>query len=355
MVRNVEDWADFRFVYFHTTEANYLQVPPERVKDIADQIASEVDGNSLPETIGLVGIPYSQSNSFYLNCLLPHEFGHFIYSQAASFDVETEIDKSLDAFTTVQNIADEEVISYRRDTLRRWIEETFCDLVALWLIGPAFTFAYSELTGASLSLGRELSDSTELYEFNNSYPADAARFYVHLQALKRLGWWNKISETASAPILVLKHFEHWSNDLYINIVLDEGDSIPDTDFMNLYKSLVGWLIDYVDETVPSGPSAVSDFDKQFPIISSYLERAVVPSTIRVGDERVYPSASVLLNSGYSFKLTRLANLLNRIDKRHPDSVTDVSELSERVELWILKSLEDQRLLTGQNNGSSSHE
>lgn len=348
MVRKIDDWKEFEFVYFHTSEANYLQVPSERAKDIADLIALEVGGEQFPITLGLVGIPYSQANTFFLNCLLPHEFGHFLYAQSSWSDIEPKINTAMEKLDQDLQINDDAIFSDRRDTLVRWLEETFCDLVALCLIGPAFSFAYSELTSASTLLGRSDSDLMEFFEFSQSYPSDAARFHVHFDTLVKLGWWQEIQELTAAPIQVLKRCEKWSDLSYVDYAPLPDDQISDSQFIEVYQELAVWLVDYVISILGSAAEAVKDYKDQFAVIGSYLERAVVPSTIITPKgTKVYPSPAVLMNAGYCFKLKMLPKLLERIIGRKTKSVKDSSELSERLELWILKALEDNKLLTGQ--------
>jgi len=347
MVRQVEDWKDFRFVLFHTSEANYLQVPAERIKDIADEIAREVGGDTFPDALGLVGIPYSQADTFFLNCLLPHEFAHFIYREAALSEISTKIDLAMERLDQELDVANDAVISYRRDTLASWIEETFCDLVALSLIGPAFTFAYSELTCASDLLGRADEEVMEFFEFSESYPSDAARFHVHQQFLVRLGWWEEIKERDAAPVHLLAKCETWSELSYGDYPILPEDTIPENRFVEVYRSLVPDLIDYVLENVTCATQWISSYSAQFPVIASYLERAIVPSTIIMDEGKVYPSPVVLINSGYCFKLGNMPDLFARIAGKSSDSVQDLSDMTERLELWVLKALEDYKLLTGQ--------
>jgi hypothetical protein len=50
---------------------NYLQMPVSEIKKTTDRLERVVhDPPSFPEDLGLIGIPYSQSSSIYLNCLV---------------------------------------------------------------------------------------------------------------------------------------------------------------------------------------------------------------------------------------------------------------------------------------------
>jgi hypothetical protein len=43
IVNSVDDWRDYKFVLFHTTEANYLQIPSGMARKAANDIAESVD------------------------------------------------------------------------------------------------------------------------------------------------------------------------------------------------------------------------------------------------------------------------------------------------------------------------
>jgi hypothetical protein len=62
---------------------------------------------------------------------------------------------------------------------------------------------------------------------------------------------------------------------------------------------------------------------------------------------VHPTPVVLINAAFRFFLTSLSTLIDNIDGKDKDSVADRSKYSERLELWMLKALEDHRLLTRQ--------
>jgi hypothetical protein len=96
-VNQLEELKDLKFTVFHSDRVNYLQLPPGTIKETADLIASLIGGTSFPLNLGLVGMPYSQSNGFFLNCLLVHEMAHVVYQDVYSVDVSTQKDKVLEA------------------------------------------------------------------------------------------------------------------------------------------------------------------------------------------------------------------------------------------------------------------
>lgn len=345
IVNEAEEWKQFEFVLFHTTQWNYLQVPSGMARDIANDIADLIGGSRFPINLGLVGIPYSQANSFFLNCLLPHEMAHFSYQEDSSAEVESEIDRALERMEQEIGTLGEEEISEWRDTLRRWVEETFCDLVALCQIGPAFTFAFAELTTAALIVGQPDGTPGDCYGFMSEHPAEAARFHVHLRLLKRLGWWEAISDLTSASISVLKSCENWSSCFYIQSFLPT--QVSDLRVFECYNEIVDWLVDHVIQTVGSSVDHIEGFKKYSATISEYLRRAIVPSTIIYDGKQVNPHPVVLINAIWSFRLTELNYLIQNVEGESVDSVQSVSRMTDRLELWALKAIEDYRLLAKQ--------
>jgi len=121
--------------------------------------------------------------------------------------------------------------------------------------------------------------------------------------------------------------------------------------LSCYDELCSWLIDFVPSRVKGHVNDVADFHDQSPIIAEYLRRAIVPSTIIVQGKIVHPRPVVLINAGYQFLLEKFSLLLENIEGEKPNSIESRSRLSARLELWLLKALEDHQLLT---KGVSNH-
>jgi hypothetical protein len=84
---------------------------------------------------------------------------------------------------------------------------------------------------------------------------------------------------------------------------------------------------------------------QSPIISDYLRRAIVPSTIIAEGRVEHPRPVVLINAGFQFWLENLPLLLTNIKGEPRNSIESRSRIGARLELWLLKALEDYPLLT----------
>jgi hypothetical protein len=344
-VQSVEAWKKYEFVLFHTNKANYFQVPSGMARDVANQIAQLVGGTNFPPDLGLVGIPYSQASGLLLNCVLPHECAHFIFEEFANHDVEFQVEHALDSMAAeIGGLADEQM-ALCVTTLNAWVQETFCDLLAICLIGPAFSFAFGQLEAASVLVGRAEGEPADLYLFTDNYPSDVARFYFHRKLLDRLGWWEQIKGWNSACIKVLEKNTQWSE--MCSVEGDVGASVSDKKLLKCYRDVCEWILDYLVREIPNAGKSVPDFMAQLPTICAYLKRAIVPSTIVCNGTLVHPSAVVLINAGYKFFLEDLPELLDEIDGQDPNSVASNSKIANRLEMWILKAVEDNRLLTTQ--------
>jgi hypothetical protein len=105
------------------------------VGDVANHIAAEVGGTQYPAGLGHIQIPYSQADGLFLNTILAHEMGHFIYQEYASHDVEVAIDTALGAMEKETGELNEGTAALCEELVSNWVQEVFCDLFAICLIG----------------------------------------------------------------------------------------------------------------------------------------------------------------------------------------------------------------------------
>ncbi len=344
--------AKYEFAVFHTNQANYLQVPSSIARDVANDIALLIGGKSFPPDLGLVGIPYSSCNGLFLNCLIPHELGHIVYQETELGEqIENSVDNLLEK---MQNEIDPTArnLSWCREKLIAWGEEMFCDLFAICLIGPAYSFAFSELMAASHIVGQEPGSPKEFFDFASHHPAGAFRFRVHAALLVNLGWWDTISDWTSAPIEVLRtRTDLRLYDLGLDALPPEG--VQQNPLIDCFSEVCNWLIDFVISAIPTDNALIQSFNDQSPTISQYLKRAVVPSSIVLKQKGVvYPGPIVILNSTFRFYLEELPELIRSVEGDIKDDVESRSKYSMRLELWALKGIEDSRLLAYQEKWPS---
>jgi hypothetical protein len=346
-LHEVDEWSLYRFTLFLSVEANYFEVPSEMVQEVADRIASLISGTQFPPCLGLIAIPYSQSDGLFWNCTLAHEMAHFILQEDASHDMDEQIDSSLESMESDIGELESSEIAYCKDLVSSWAEEVFCDLFAICEIGPAFSFAFSQLVGASMLIGRPEGEPADFYRFEKDHPAEVTRFHSHRQLLEKLGWWQEIQDWSSAPVQVLRLCEKRSALVSIELSEQLPSTVSQERLLQCYDEVCSWLIDYVPSRVKGPGNDVSEFKVQSPIIAQYLQRAIVPSTVIIDGKVVHPNPVVLMNAGFQFLLEEFSLLLSNIEAEDPNSIESRSRLTARLELWLLKAMEDHRLLTRQ--------
>lgn len=339
------NWREYRFTLFHTAEANYFEIPAEMARETANRIAALIGGTKFPQSLGLLGIPYSQGDGCFLNCILAHEIGHFIYQEDVSHTIQAEIDTALDRLVDEIADLDDEDLSFCTEVLRSWTEEVFCDLFAIFLIGPAFSFAFSQLVGASFLIEQPDGQPADFFSFIQTHPSEFSRLQKHQELLNRLGWWEVIKNWKSAFIEVLHRCASGSSLYAVEVVLPVN--ITQSRFLQCYEEICDYLVKYFADMTSNLVPSVQDFEREAAVISKYLRRAIIPSTIVIEGGYKYPTAVVLLNAGFRFFLEDFTLLLNNIRGENADSIETRSRLMRRLELWLLKALEDSRLLLNQ--------
>lgn len=345
-IHETEEWASYRFTLFHTAEANYLQLPLSMVGDVANNIAALVGGKQFPPGLGHVGIPYSQADGLFLNCTLAHEMAHFIYQRDISHDAEDKIDDALDRMVREIGDLDDDGKSLCQRLVGNWVQEVFCDLFAICLIGPAFSFAFSQLISASMLVGTPSGVPEALYKYTTDHPAEISRFQYHRKLLAKLGWWEQIKNWSCAPVQVLRVCIQDKSALWLEIDEDLPSTVTPERLFQCHGEVCNWLIGEVPKRVKGSRDSIATFETQSEVIADYLQRAIVPSTIVIRGKVIHPKPVTLINAGYKFLFENLRNLLTRIEGEKPDSIESRSRLTSRLELWLLKALEDYRLLPG---------
>jgi hypothetical protein len=318
-----------------------LQLPPGTVKEAADELADIVNGSKFPLSLGLIGMPYSQADGFLLNCLLAHEMGHVAYQEVYSTDVTTEIERVLEALEREVGILDDQDITLSLDTLKYWTEEIFCDLFAICLIGPAYSFALIELTGATLLADSPDADIDMFYSFMDYHPAEIARFHAHLMLHKKLGWWPEMEKISSSYVDVLAASK--SANVRIETTTIPKD-VGDERFLKCFWQIAGWLVKFVPKQVTFASDVIKSYRDQSDAICESFRQAVVPSTVVIGGSRVHPDPIVLINAAFRFYLEGIPKLIDNMEQGDRTSVEARSLAAERLEMWALKAIEDCRLI-----------
>jgi hypothetical protein len=274
--------------------------------------------------------------------------GHVAYQEVYSPDVTTQIESALEALEREVGVLDDQDITLSLDTLKYWTEEIFCDLFAICLIGPAYSFALIELTGATLLADLPDTVVDMFHSFTEYHPADIARFHLHLTLHKKLGWWPEIEKISSPYVDVLRVSETKSANVRI-----ETTTIPervgDERFLQCFWQISAWLVKFVPRQVTFASELITAYRDQSDRICESFRQAVVPSTVVIRGRRVHPDPVVLIDAAFRFYLEGIPKLIDNIEEGDPTKVESRSWSAERLEMWALKAIEDCRLIRRAEN------
>jgi hypothetical protein len=345
----IAGFENVEFTVFHLDEVNYLQVMASWFRQLTQKLAYQIPGApSFPTHLGLIGIPYSQSSAIFLNALIPHEMGHFVYQQLGKSNaLLPDIHASLSAELGGTLISPND----RRwcvDKLSSWAEEIFCDLFAVWMVGPAYVFAYTEIFDlANIPAVALLSSAPKRHlEFHAHHPADACRLSEHAKSLKELGWLPLIASFKTHYIDVLSHVASIAQTDY-NFTSDRPalEKLTVAAFFRLLHSVE----DANRSVVQALQAGASDYARYAKSVEDYLHSGVVPSTVLkpiqvnpAQPEFEHPDPISVLNVAYKIHLESIDMLLSQVGKL--DSVDARSEWTTRLEHWTSKAFEDYALV-----------
>lgn len=355
----IKGFESKRFAVLHTNQLNYFQISGSWVRSAASDIAAFVkdDAPDFDKDLGIIALPYSQSSSVFLNFALAHEVGHFAFQERAEAEnIRPAIVKLLLEVTAGMTLSLRDH-QWCRDQVLGWCEEIYCDLFALWLIGPCFSFSFIEIFGlsrlsSSVTLsGDSLPPIAKAANFTDSHPSMAFRIGEHTRFLKssELNWWDEINEKAEESSI-----DRTSHYLAL---MAEAEGLPQKTFqfqsklnpnpklstaaLETFFKAVGEVSRVVKEAFAGVPSEIGFFHVQHGVIEKYLSYGVVPSRLVFPDGAVQsPKIVALLNAANLFYLERLDLLIGKIQGGQPECLECRALWAERVEMWTSKALED---------------
>lgn len=127
---------------------------------------------------------------------LYHEMGHLIYNQYAYY-LKGTIEQSLIKYYNeeIQRVVHEQratwLITFFRGELNYWIEswvmEFTCDLIAVYLVGPAYAWTNLKLT--TLSSGKD-----QIFIDSPTHPSDESRMRAIFYLLGKMGHTQELTE-----------------------------------------------------------------------------------------------------------------------------------------------------------------
>ena len=294
----------------------------------------------------LIGIPSTQGRSLFLNCLVAHEIGEYVYSEKLLDDqLRPEVKAALGLVYGVEyETKDKTQKSGLVDTVISWAKELFCDLFAVYLVGPCYTFAYIELFDLPNLLDKSgtiaATKPKPPIQFYPLHPSHPFRIKYQADLLKRLEWWPQIRSIDSRYLRVLESL----SDLGDNDFID-ADDVGTAPLVEAFFKIIPEINSHLGRIVGSLDTGVHEFGQLREHITHYLQEGIVPSTITIqvgSDEsqQVTPSAVALLNSFACFYLENVERLMDRVEGQDKNSLERRIHWIRKLEGWTSKALED---------------
>lgn len=370
------DWAVIHSFVKPATDAHSLTTPDPLVRFAIEQIQQvrpaqvvvlltpelmyfqkamrdfpEAAVRMFPADIGFIEIPYSQGTSFFSNLNIFHEVGHFIFqlcSQqgdpalaklARSMTHAVKAQKRLRQLNAQQQAGVREIIEC-------WAQEVFCDLFAVRLIGPAFTFALIDL----LWLVGLMKEGNER-EFNQLHPSPALRMQQQLRLLKRDGWWRLVRNERIEHIDLIRRLA----GIEAHVVRAEHEPRINAALLKAFRSIlddISGAVSALTVPIPTRRDS-SDYGAHRSAIEACLANGVVPSAVI--DSNLRPGPVAIINAAYVFQLARLSSLTSRIVVSDTNSPLErLTWGRKKVEAWTMKALEDFETLADARRGDIAY-
>lgn len=137
----------------------------------------------------IIAVPTGEEKSLLNLPDLYHEMGHLIFNQSAMY-LKQDIEQRINAYyhDEIQRVVNEgrdpNLISFYREKrnfwLGSWVMEFVCDLIATYLVGPAYAWTNLKLTTLSSAVDR-------IYQDSPSHPSDESRMRAIFYMLDKMG------------------------------------------------------------------------------------------------------------------------------------------------------------------------
>lgn len=280
-----------------------------------------------PEHFIVLGFPATERENVLLHCAFGHEVGHFL---AQALQLENRIPVTIEP-ASYQAIPaqDQPNVFY---AILAWYRELFSDAFGIYLLGPAYFLAFSQIGLQALSMP------------SLDHPHPHLRLNWMLTLLRRRGY---LDERDAAGTVVRagvpdnefkQHLEEWAAFLQNNPPPQLGL------FYRCVSDAVSLALDLIEDQVRAivGPHGYTP--------EEYI-REVEPLTGRIlhlippveGDGVPAPSFISILNSGWVVNATRLPQLEELLAATTPDARAEVrkilsSILYKAIEYHVIKSL-----------------
>jgi hypothetical protein len=341
-VQRVEQMSSAKVVAMLTPYLMYFQQPHTEFKKLTQLAAAAISGTHLPEKLGFVELPYSLAPNFLANLVVYHELGHFVWEEfeAASpphlgiAGLKREMVKCLNKHILDFPTWSPEDRLQALEQVEYWTYEVFCDLFALRLIGPAFSFAAIEFFNL-LAINK-----SDWVTFSYSHPAPCCRFYEHKRLLVEEGWWPYVGDLKSEYVSTIKNLSAVPSSRYVAGFNGKQPKSLISAFLAL-RPAIRRLVRTVTEHAKASPKDFAFYRRA--VEDSFLH-GVVPSTVVMQGKPRTPTATAIVNASVCFYLTSMPRLMHNLQAQDAHNVSQRSHWIHRLESWTMKAVEDVQLL-----------
>jgi hypothetical protein len=334
----VKGMKNSKVVILLTPEFMYFQRPHTHVKEQASLVETFIPQATFPPKLGFIELPYSQGPSFFTNLAIYHEIGHFVYEELSgvgSAHQDIIALRSVTARSLGRIFRDQQVLALAIKIVENWTQEIFCDLFAIRLIGPAFSFALVEILGMLGFLSPKAS-----VEFNSTHPASACRFAEHINMLTADSWMQAIEDIKPEQKKLLEKFAAIPRSNY-TFYFDDAEPGPRRLVDTFLDSVIPAIRKLVRELTPKTTAAVRRFGRMRRGIEECLKVGVVPRTTTSSSS---PDPVSIINAAFCFYLVSLPDVIKQFEGPEADKAVDVySKWTRRLEMWTMKAIEDSQI------------
>jgi hypothetical protein len=338
-VGKLEKVKEAKFVIEISPELNYFQHQHTDLNRAVFFLQAIIGGPTIESMLGFLALPCSQSQGLFMNCLLYHEVGHFIAEENGLLSPSDRAELRVELKNAFQQQLDEDVFQqylyWAVTTIEKLMEEIFADLVAVKLVGLAYTLSYMEL----LRLITDLSED-QMKIFSIDHPADALRFREQLKVVEADGW-----------VKYGKKLPQWKQVQGIARIGAEEYSVPsdyegDHEMEKVWDILIKHLCkpqritmihEKVDTLLVDRELPYKLYEKHANNIEECLGHGIVPS---VENKGCIPHPLAIINGAVLFWLSGMGNLYRTVPSRSKKRIEDRAFMEKRVEMWCLKAIED---------------
>jgi hypothetical protein len=336
-LQRVEGMRNSEIVILLTPEFMYLQRPHTYVKEQARLVETIIPQAKFPDRLGFIELPYSQGPSFFTNLAIYHEIGHFVYEELSN---SNPLHPGVVALKSVTNrslrkaFRDRQVVAFASKIVENWTQEIFCDLFAIRLMGPAFSFALVEILGMLGFLSAKAS-----VKFNPTHPASACRFAEHIKLLEEDLWLKAVEQFEPEQKKLLERLAKIPRSRY-RFYVDDQTPGPQSLVDTFLDSVVPAIRKLVRQITVTPTRAVKRFELDRRNIENCLKVGVVPHS----NTSRQPDPVSIINSAFCFYLTSLPNVIEQFEGAEAKNDIRIRSLwTKRLEMWTMKAIEDSQI------------